>query len=108
MIRNSDSDITSTMAASKAFDKILDCVKSSNLNFCLQLSPFSANISLKKTLVKDKAGFYLNPPEDSDLSLLQNHDEEKKELAKKVIDLEQVIANLKLRLEDSQTDCEHA
>ena len=47
------------MAASKAFNKILDCVKSSNLNFCLQLSPFSANISLKKTLVKDKAGFYL-------------------------------------------------
>ena len=69
------------MAASKAFDKILDCVKSSNLNFCLQLSPFSANISLKKTLVKDKAGFYLTHPENSDLSLLQNHDEEKKELA---------------------------
>ena len=25
-----------------------------------------------------------------------------------MIDLEQVIANLKLRLEDSQSDCEHA
>ena len=50
------------MAAAKAFDKILDDVKTSNLNFCLQLSPFSATISLKKTLVKDKAGLYLYPP----------------------------------------------
>ena len=105
MTGNSDSEIDSTMAASKAFDKILDCVKTSNLNFCLQLSPFSANISLKKSLIKNKAGFYLNPPVDTDLSLLK---EEKNVLAKKVIDLENIVADLKFRLEESQTECEQA
>ena len=98
MIRSSDSEIHSTMAASKAFDKILDCVKSSNLNFCLQLSPFSANISLKKTLIKNKAGSYLNPPEEPDLSLPNI------EKAKKMIELEHIIADLRARLEESQTD----
>ena len=58
---DSDSDFNPTMAASKAFDQILEYVKSSNLNFCLQLSPFSANISIKKTLTKDKSGVHLNP-----------------------------------------------
>ena len=108
MFRNSDSETNSTMAACKAFDKILDCVKSSNLNFCLQLSPFSANISLKKTLVKDKAGFYLNPPEDKFSSSKQNREKENIELAKKVSDLECVIADLRSRLDESQIDCEHA
>ena len=94
--------MNSTMAASKAFDKILDCVKSSNLNFCLQLSPFSANISVRKTLIKDKAGFYLNPPEESDLSL-PNIEKEKK-----IIELEHIISDLRVQLEESNTDREHA
>ena len=45
------------MAASTAFNNIINLVQSSNLNFKLQLSPFLANISLQKTLVKDKSGF---------------------------------------------------
>ena len=45
------------MAASTAFNNIVNLVQSSNLNFKLQLSPFSANICLKKTLVKDRSGF---------------------------------------------------
>ena len=96
------------MAATKAFDKILDCVKSSNLNFCLQLSPFSANISLKKTLIKDKAGFYLNPPEEPDLSLPKKHGLVDVEKAKKITELEHIIADLRVQLEESQTDREHA
>ena len=44
------------MVASKTFDDILDKIKNSNLNFHLQLSPFSAVISLKKSLVCDKLG----------------------------------------------------
>ena len=93
------------MAAAKAFDKILDCVKSSNLNFCIQLSPFSANISLKKTLVKNKAGFYLIPADDP---ILRTHEIENIELRKKVSDLEHVIADLKSRLGESETKCDHA
>ena len=50
------------MLASTTFYKILDLIKSSNLNFQLSLSPFSAQISLKKSLVKDRSGMFLLPP----------------------------------------------
>ena len=43
-------------AATTTFDKIVQLIQSSNLNFKLQLSPFAANISLKKTPVKDRFG----------------------------------------------------
>ena len=91
----------STMAASKAFDQIIDCVKSSNLNFCLQLSPFSATISVKKTLIKDKAGFYLSPSiPDSSVHAKQDI------FSIKIKELEDMVADLKLRLADSVTECE--
>ena len=96
-------------AATETFDMILDYVKKSNLNFYLQLSPFSANISLKKTFVKDKAGVYLDPPPfftvpiSSDSLLLQNSD-----LEKKVNDLETIVEDLNLRLKKSLSDCEQA
>ena len=44
------------MIAEHTFDSILQQIKNSNLNFQLQLSPFSANISLKKSPIKDQAG----------------------------------------------------
>ena len=44
------------MVASKTFDSILEQIQASNLNFQLQISPFSANISLKKSPIKDKFG----------------------------------------------------
>ena len=43
------------MFAANKFDQILDIVKNSHLNFQLQLSPYSAVISLKKTVIKDKS-----------------------------------------------------
>ena len=59
----SNSDYTNTtMLASSTFDKILQEIRSSNLNFQLQVSPFSAQISLKKSLVKDRNGVLLLPP----------------------------------------------
>ena len=48
---HSDSDISAAMIASQTFDEILQMIQKSNLNFVLQVSPFSANISLKKSLV---------------------------------------------------------
>ena len=56
------SDQHPTMLASNMFYRILNQIQSSNLNFQLQLSPFSAQISLKKSLVKDKSGTVLLPP----------------------------------------------
>ena len=50
------------MFAANKFDQILDIVKNSHLNFQLQLSPYSAVISLKKTVIKDKSGAPVLPP----------------------------------------------
>ena len=47
--------------ASYTFDKILRDIQSSNLNFQMQVSPFSALISLKKSIVKEKDGSYRAP-----------------------------------------------
>jgi len=52
-----DSDRNSAaMLATKAFEKIIDDIRGSKLNFQLQMSPFAAHISLKKSLIKDKSG----------------------------------------------------
>ena len=65
MARNKTSDTDSTMLASETFDRILSIVQHSNLNFSLQVSPFSAHISLKKSLVQDRSGSFRFPPEPS-------------------------------------------
>ena len=56
------SDSNPTMLAAQRFEKILSTIQSSCLNFHLQISPFSAIISLKKSLIKDKSGNFLLPP----------------------------------------------
>ena len=49
------------MLAAQAFDNILNGIQRSNLNFQLQVSPFSAQISLKKSLIKDRSGSFILP-----------------------------------------------
>ena len=57
MKQRMDSDKnTPAMLACNAFEKIIDEIRYSNLNFQLHLSPFSAQISLKKSLILDKSG----------------------------------------------------
>ena len=51
-----DSDQHIPTMASCIFDKILQEIQLSNLNFQIQVSPFSALISLKKSFVKEKDG----------------------------------------------------
>ena len=60
-IINSDSDSKSTMLASQTFDNILEEIQKSCLNFQLQIFPFSAMISLKKSFIKDRSGNPLLP-----------------------------------------------
>ena len=63
MQRNVSSDIVNPeMLADQTFHNILDGIQRSNLNFQLQVSPFSAYISLRKSLVKDLSGSVLLPP----------------------------------------------
>ena len=50
------SDIDKTVMASTMFDNVIEYVRNSNLNFQLQLSPFSAHISLRRSLIKNKSG----------------------------------------------------
>ena len=76
------------MVASNTFDDILNKIKNSNLNFHLQLSPFSAVISLKKSLVCDKLGSPLLPN-------LSQISEEKDSLLEKNLELISEITSLR-------------
>ena len=69
------SDVNATMAAKRSFESILEKIQASNLNFQLKLSPFSANISLKKSLIRDKHGNFLLPPSSTLLEPDHNHDD---------------------------------
>ena len=72
-----NSDQTPAMLASNMFFQILNQIQSSNLNFHLQLTPFSANISLKKSFMKDKSGRFLLPffsPENESKVKPENED----------------------------------
>ena len=49
-------ELTPTMVTSNTFDIILQQIQSSNLNFQLHISSYSANISLKRSPTKTKSG----------------------------------------------------
>ena len=50
------------MTAKLAFENLLSQVQSSNLNFRIDLSPFSATIFLKKSFVKNQHGIHVHHP----------------------------------------------
>ena len=60
MIDSDTREFYPTMMAEETFSNIIQQVQLSNLNFQLQLSPFSAMISLKKTLLKINSEISLN------------------------------------------------
>jgi hypothetical protein len=51
----------STMEVLASFETILEQISESQLNYKLELSSFSAVISLKKSFIKDKSGNALRP-----------------------------------------------
>ena len=91
------------MAASKAFDNILQLIQASNLNFKLQLSPFSANISLKKSPVTNKSGLALSPP--SSPPCPSSSDAIITALTSKNLQLESALESLKADYENAVQDC---
>ena len=58
---NVNSYVYTAMAAIMKFDEILRTIQSSNLNFHLEISPFSAIIHMKKTLITNKFEISLLP-----------------------------------------------
>ena len=63
--RNGENEFTDvknlSMLAVQTFDEILEKVKVSNLNFQVQMSPFSAIICLKKSFIRDRSGNIVPP-----------------------------------------------
>ena len=53
------------MLALNVYGNIIYQIRSSNLNFQLQISPFSAHISFKRSVARDRSGAFLLPPEVS-------------------------------------------
>ena len=111
-----NSDMNHAMLASTMFYKILDQIKSSNLNFQLSLSPFSAQISLKKSLVKDRSGSFLLPPpvyetiqpvkaasSPNPTAVVCSHDEEITELQNNVRNSTNIISILEQKLGQAET-----
>ena len=88
------------MEASNTFKNLLQQVKCSHLNFKLELSPFSAVISLKKSFIKDKIGNTILPP-SSESSLR----EENKTLSQKILHQENVLQSLKTEYERAVDEC---
>ena len=55
------------------YDDILNQVRNSGLNFQIKVSPFSAAIYLKKSIVKDRSGNFLLP-KPPNISAIKNYD----------------------------------
>ena len=95
------------MAASNKFDNLLKQVQSSNLNFRIELSPFTAVITLKKSLIKDKTGKFLSPP-TSESTQLQQANNDKICLIEKIVNLENVVKSLENYYENAVSECKTA
>ena len=95
----------SNMAAIK-FEDILNQIRSSSLNFRMNVTPFTAVIHLKKTITKDKSGNFLH--QNTFVNRTKNV-KEADELMAKNLALEKEIADLKrscLKASESITEIE--
>ena len=87
---NMNSDSNLTMLATKSFNQIIEQIQTSSLNFQIQISPFSAIISLKKSLIKDHSGNPLVPT-----NLCHSGGRHEDILDKKNLELEKKLNTLK-------------
>ena len=84
-----DSDLA--MIANNNFEDILSTIRNSCLNYSIQVSPFSATISLRKTIIKDRAGAHI----------ISRHCEDKSsDLRRENSALEEELRNLRSRYEE--------
>ena len=83
----------SEMAANTTFTSILNEIQLSNLNFTINVTPFAAYITLKKTLQKDLDGT-LAVPAPPLLFLLQQSQQQTLELQVENLNLKSIVDNL--------------
>ena len=98
-----DSDRNPAMLASIAFENVINQIRTSNLNFQLQMSPFSACISLKRSLVKEKSGAFRLPPAPK--SLTSSTESEIAKLVKKNLQLETQLVEINEKYARAVDDC---
>ena len=99
-----NSESNPTMIACKQFNEILNQIQHSGLNFQLQLSPFGAFISLRKSLVKDKKGDFIIPS-SSIISGTLNNIEDLTAVNSKIMVLEKKLKKLQNDYVRVQSDC---
>ena len=98
---NSDVNPNPTMIATEKFNNILQQIQSSQLNFHLQISPYSAVISLKKSLMRDKSGNVILP---SPTTLRHASSDSVEKLVDTIVKLEKDITDLTKKYEDAIDD----
>ena len=101
------------MDAFQISDLLVSHVKSSNLNYSLQESPFSIHLSIRKSFIKNQNGDYIpgfinnNRFEDSlvysDTNLV-GENEHLKNFKSEKIELEKEIYNLSIKLEKAKVE----
>ena len=84
------------MEASDTFENLLEHIQNSNLNYKLERSPFSAIISLKKSVVRDKSGNMFSPATNTSFCDRRMQEENK--------NLRQQIENLETKIESLKSD----
>ena len=94
------------MDTTPIYRNILDNIQDSHLNFKIEMSPFSAIVHLKNSLIQDRNGVPLLPPSPT-AGIVHDHLYLKSEtLTKKLIKQESVINSLKSDLELAIDECE--
>ena len=88
----------STMEANSIFESIITLIKSSNLNYRLQQTHFSAEISLKNSVIKDRSGSPLKLLPHPDSDKLNSIENENDRLLRKIRKLENEASDLKVDL----------
>ena len=96
-----------TMAASKTFEALLSKIQSSNLHFKIEQYPFSAVISIKKSLIRDQAGNLLEPPPLDSILLIQAKTENQN-LNMKIANLENFVNSIQNQYACAVDECANA
>ena len=126
MAQNAVTDMT--MLAKLTFDDVVSEIQGSGLNYTMQLTPYSAMISLRNSFVTDRNGLSVLPPtvhqksvklKDSEkdidelkdkyresLKSLEQAEEKIRSLEKTIIDSKEALATMKTDLEIARNDHE--